>query len=164
MKKCVFFKAINRPAAQSCPFVGELSVSTVKREEIQKYETNGHGQKRGWPFVVEVFRYPPESRMAVAEFMSSRNEQQMPSIPERELLRFVSAASELFDIWEPRLLKEIWLDQAASMDFIPGPTSSQWQLVTLAAWARLAQRLMEPLRELQMERNVSGQVTGMRLR
>ena len=84
------------------------------------------------------FRYPPKSRIPMAELIASTKEQHRLSIPERELLRFVSAANELLDAWEPRYLKEVWLDEVASMDVVPGPTSSEWRLVTLAAWARLA--------------------------
>ena len=65
------------------------------------------------------------------------------SIPERELLGFVSAVSELFGNGQGSFLREIWLDELASMETMPAPSSSEWRLVTLAAWARLAHRLAD---------------------
>ena len=64
--------------------------------------------------------------------------QESASIPERELRGFVSAVSELFGPEQSTFLREIWLDELALMETMPAPTSSEWRLVTLAAWARLA--------------------------
>ncbi len=65
------------------------------------------------------------------------------SVPERELLGFVSAVRGLLGAEEARVLTEMWLDELASMEAMPEPTSTQWRLVTLGAWARLARRLFE---------------------
>ena len=65
------------------------------------------------------------------------------SVPERELLRFVSAVTELLGNKQATVLTEIWLDELASMETMPEPTSTQWRLVTLGAWARLARRLFD---------------------
>jgi len=63
------------------------------------------------------------------------------SVPERELRGFVSAVTELLGTEQIRVLTDIWLDELASMDAMPAPTSAQWRLVTIGAWARLADRL-----------------------
>jgi hypothetical protein len=65
------------------------------------------------------------------------------SVPERELLGFVSAVTELFGAEQTRVLTEIWLDELASMEAMPEPMSTEWRLVTLGAWARLAGRLFD---------------------
>lgn len=65
------------------------------------------------------------------------------SLPERELQSFVSGVAELLGAEQTRVLTEIWLDELASMEAMPEPTSTQWRLVTLGAWARLAQRLFD---------------------
>jgi hypothetical protein len=65
------------------------------------------------------------------------------SVPERELLGFVSAVTDLLGSQQTRVLTEIWLDELASMEAMPEPTSTQWRLVTLGAWARLSERLFD---------------------
>lgn len=65
------------------------------------------------------------------------------SAPERELLGFVSAVTELLGAEQSRVLTDIWLDELASMETMPEATSTQWRLVTLGAWVRLAERLFE---------------------
>lgn len=65
------------------------------------------------------------------------------SEPERELLGFVSAVTELLGAGQTRVLTEIWLDELASMEAMPEPTSTQWRSVTFGAWARLARRLFD---------------------
>ena len=65
------------------------------------------------------------------------------SVPERELLGFVNAVTELLGAQQASVLTEIWLDELASLEAMPEPTSMQWRLVTLGAWARLARRLLD---------------------
>lgn len=65
------------------------------------------------------------------------------SVPERELLGFVTAVTGLLGTEQERVLTEIWLDELASMEAMPAPTSTQWRLVTSGAWARLARRLFD---------------------
>ena len=65
------------------------------------------------------------------------------SIPERELLGFVSAVTELLGDGQTRFVADIWLDAVASMDRLPEPSSDEWRSVTVAAWANLAQRLID---------------------
>lgn len=64
------------------------------------------------------------------------------SVPERELLDFVAAVTDLFGSEQSVFLREIWLDELASMDTMPEPASPDWTLVTVAAWGRLAQTLI----------------------
>ena len=65
------------------------------------------------------------------------------SVPELELLGFISSVTELLGSDQTNILTEIWLDELASTDAMPEPTSVQWRLVTLGAWARLSQRLLD---------------------
>lgn len=68
---------------------------------------------------------------------------EIKSMPERELQGFVNAVTEVFGTQQANELAEIWLDELASMEAMPGPNSTQWRLVTLGAWARLANRLFD---------------------
>jgi len=61
---------------------------------------------------------------------------------ERELLAFVNSAVNLIGSEKAKFLADIWLDALAGMDRMQQPTSSEWRLVSLAASARLASRLM----------------------
>lgn len=65
------------------------------------------------------------------------------SVPERELLGFVSAVTGLLGAEQEKVLTDIWLDELASMETMPEPTSRQWRLVTSGAWAMLARRLFD---------------------
>ena len=95
------------------------------------------------------------------ESLPNRPQRQMPiSIPERELLGFVSAVSELFGSGQGTFLREIWLDELASMDAMPAPTSSEWRLVTLAAWARLANHVADAPGIVAVERSATTAQAG----
>jgi len=65
------------------------------------------------------------------------------SVPERELMGFVYEVTELLGAQPTSVLTEIWLDELASMEAMPEPTSTQWRVVTLGAWARLTRRLFD---------------------
>jgi hypothetical protein len=64
------------------------------------------------------------------------------SAPERELLNFIDSVAMLIGPASTHILTEIWLDELACMDCIPEPNSSDWRMVSLAASARLASKLM----------------------
>jgi hypothetical protein len=64
------------------------------------------------------------------------------SSAERELLDFIDSVGELIGPGSTHILTEIWLDELACMDCIPEPNSSDWRMVSLAASARLASKLM----------------------
>jgi len=67
---------------------------------------------------------------------------QLCTVAEREMLSFVDSVVNLFGSEHAKFLAEIWLEELATMDRMPGPTSSEWRLVSLFASARLAGRLM----------------------
>jgi hypothetical protein len=64
---------------------------------------------------------------------------------EREFVAFTRAVTELFGPQEARLSAEDWLNEVASRDCLPGPTTREWRLVTVAALARLAIRMAAAL-------------------
>lgn len=64
------------------------------------------------------------------------------SIAERELSAFIHSVTSLLGPEPTKYLTEIWMDEAAALDIMPGPTSLDWRLVTAAAAARLANRLV----------------------
>ena len=63
------------------------------------------------------------------------------TLAERELGAFISAVTELFGSEQARLAAEDWLDELVSMETLPGLTSRDWRLITIAASARLANRV-----------------------
>jgi hypothetical protein len=62
-------------------------------------------------------------------------------IAERELSAFIGAVTELFGPEVAKLSAEDWLDESKLMDSPPRSTSRNWRAVTIAASARLANRL-----------------------
>lgn len=62
-------------------------------------------------------------------------------LAEREFAAFISAVKELFGPKQAQLSAVDWLDELDSMDSQPGSTSRHWRAVTIAASARLANRL-----------------------
>jgi len=60
---------------------------------------------------------------------------------ERELSAFVRAVTELFGPEQARLSTEEWLDELELKDTLPRATSRDWRAVTVAASARLANRV-----------------------
>jgi hypothetical protein len=66
---------------------------------------------------------------------------ELMSMAERELGAFISAVTELFDSEQVRLAAEDWLDELVLVETLPGLTSRGWRLITIAASARLANRV-----------------------
>jgi hypothetical protein len=60
---------------------------------------------------------------------------------ERELGAFISAVTESFGSEQARLAAEDWLDELLLKETLPGLTSRDWRLITIAASARLANRV-----------------------
>src|SRR5258708_33643157 len=74
------------------------------------------------------------------QFCNSTYADQM-HIAERELSAFIGAVTQLFGPEEAKLSAEDWLDESELMDSPPRSTSRDWRAVTVAASARLANRL-----------------------
>ena len=66
---------------------------------------------------------------------------ELMTMAERELGAFISAVTELFGSEQARLAAEDWLDELVLMEALPGLTSRDWRLITIAASARLANRV-----------------------
>ncbi|HKV80593.1 MAG TPA: hypothetical protein VJP02_20755 [Candidatus Sulfotelmatobacter sp.] len=60
---------------------------------------------------------------------------------EHELASFIGAVTQQYGSEEADLAAEDWLDEAQSMDSPPLSTGQNWRAVTIAASARLANRL-----------------------
>jgi len=60
---------------------------------------------------------------------------------ERELSAFISAVKQLLGPDQAQLSAIHWLDELELMDSRPGSTYRHWRAVTIAASARLANRL-----------------------
>ena len=63
------------------------------------------------------------------------------TMAERELGAFISAVRALFGAEQARLATEDWLDELVLMDTLPGLTGRDWRSITIAASARLANRV-----------------------
>jgi len=112
--------------------------------------------------IMQVSSWPVQSRASVAQqersimeyrekveadsmnsqeqFCNSNHAAEM-DIAERELFAFIGAVTQLFGPEEAKLSAEDWLDESELMDSPPRSTSRNWQAVTIAASARLANRL-----------------------
>jgi hypothetical protein len=66
---------------------------------------------------------------------------ELMTMAERELGAFISAVTELLGSEQAGLAAEDWLDELVSMEAMPGLTSRDWRLITIAASARLANRV-----------------------
>ena len=66
---------------------------------------------------------------------------QQTQMAEREFSAFISAVKELLGPDQAELSAVDWLDELELMDSQPGSTSRDWRAVTIAASARLANRL-----------------------
>ena len=62
-------------------------------------------------------------------------------LAERELAAFLGAVKELYGPAQARLSAEDWLDESDLMDSPPRSAGRDWRAVTVAASARLANRL-----------------------
>ena len=62
-------------------------------------------------------------------------------LAERELSSFVAAVTELYGPEQARLSAESWLDESKLMDSPPRSEARNWRAVTIAASARLANRV-----------------------
>jgi len=77
---------------------------------------------------------------AKESFSNSAYENQI-HIAERELAAFLGAVTELFGPEQGRVSAEDWLDESELMDSAPRSTSRDWRAVTVAASARLVNRV-----------------------
>jgi hypothetical protein len=66
---------------------------------------------------------------------------------EREFAAFTRAVTELFGPEEARLSAEDWLNEVASTSCLPGPTTREWRMVTVASLARLTIRMATDLHD-----------------
>jgi hypothetical protein len=62
-------------------------------------------------------------------------------LAERELSSFIAAVTELYGPEQARLSRKDWLGELERMDILPLSANRQWRAVTIAASARLADRL-----------------------
>lgn len=75
----------------------------------------------------------PERAAAIAEPVSTA---------ERELNSFVNAMANLFGADISRCLTEMWLNELACMECVPGSEDFNWRSVSLSASVKLANRVI----------------------
>ena len=89
----------------------------------------------------------PEPQMSLSSFFARGNSipnDELRSAQERELLQFISAVDNLIVVSNStHFLTEIWLDELARLNSMPGPTGNDWRLVSLAASERLVRLLLD---------------------
>jgi len=79
--------------------------------------------------------------MSMKESFSNSAYTDQMHMEQSELSEFIGAVTELFGPEQARLSAEDWLDESELMDSPPRSTSRDWRAVTVAASARLANRL-----------------------
>jgi hypothetical protein len=85
--------------------------------------------------------------MCRRDSFSSLIYEEQTHIAERELSAFISAVTELFGPDQARLSAEDWLQEAELLDSPPRSISRNWRAVTIAASARLANRVNAALHD-----------------
>ena len=78
-----------------------------------------------------------------AEFSNLSYEKQT-HLAERELSSFIAAVEEVSGPEQARISAEEWLDESDLMDSSPRSEMRDWRAVTIAAAARLANRVTVP--------------------
>ena len=93
------------------------------------------------PLVVPGIAETNEDPVNTKESFSNSICMEQTRMAEREFSAFISAVKELFGPDQAQLSAVDWLDELELMDIPPGSTSRDWRAVTIAAAARLANRL-----------------------
>jgi hypothetical protein len=75
------------------------------------------------------------------ESFSDLGYEEQRHLAELQLSSFIVAVTELYGPEQARLSEQDWLDESDSMDSPPLSTGRNWRAVTIAAAARLADRL-----------------------
>ena len=75
------------------------------------------------------------------ESFSNSTYEEQTLLAERELSSFVAAVTKLFGPDEAKVAADDWLDESDLMDSPPRSDARDWRSVTIAASARLADRV-----------------------
>jgi hypothetical protein len=75
------------------------------------------------------------------ESFSNSTYEEQAHLAERELSSFVAAVTKLFGPDEAKVAADDWLDESDLMDSPPRSDARDWRSVTIAASARLADRV-----------------------
>jgi hypothetical protein len=93
------------------------------------------------PIMVPGIAETHEDPMNTEESVSKSICKEQTRMAEREFSAFISAVKELHGPEQAQLSAVDWLDESELMDSQAGSTSRDWLAVTIAASARLANRL-----------------------
>ena len=93
------------------------------------------------PVLVLGIAETDEDPVYTREFFSNSICKEQMQMAEREFSAFISAVKELHGPEQAQLSAVDWLDELELMDSQPGSTNRHWRAVTIAASARLANRL-----------------------
>jgi hypothetical protein len=93
------------------------------------------------PLLVPGIAETDEDPMNTKESFSNSICKEQMQMAEREFSAFISAVKELLGPDQAQLSAVDWLDELELMDSQPGTTNRHWRAVTIAASARLANRL-----------------------
>jgi hypothetical protein len=93
------------------------------------------------PLLVPGIAETDEDPMNTKEWFSNSICKDQMQMAEREFSAFISAVKELHGPEQAQLSAMGWLDELELMDSQPGSRNRHWRAVTIAASARLANRL-----------------------
>ena len=79
--------------------------------------------------------------MNVRESFSNSTYEEATRLAERELFSFVAAVTRLFGPEEAKVAADYWLDELEIADSLPRFSARDWRSVTIAASARLVNRI-----------------------
>ncbi len=93
-------------------------------------------------------------KMDERETFSDVTYQEQTHLVERELSSFIAAVTELYGPEQARISAEDWLDESDIMDSPPRSDMQLWRTVTVAASARLANRVNAIAASTQVARQI----------
>lgn len=145
---CLLYFGISSPALNRQQHNRDQATTKIK-ERRQTDRLTPAGRYEGvLDTIVQLFRVyasgvitPDEDPMNTKESFSNSICKQRAQMAEREFAAFISAAKELLGPDQAALSAVDWLDESELMDSQRGFTSRDWRAVTIAAAARLANRL-----------------------
>jgi hypothetical protein len=87
--------------------------------------------------------------MHISPLLSSESHSEQVREANHEFAAFLGAVTKLYGPEQARLAAEDWLEEAEKMDSPPWSAGRDWRAVTIAASARLANRLNDAQRRAQ---------------
>jgi hypothetical protein len=157
---CPLYFGISSPALDRQQLIEGKGDKSLKRR-VRDRLTPADRYEGVLDTIVQLFRVdasgviaPDEDPMNTKKSFSNSICKQQTQMAEREFAAFISAVKELLGPEQAELSAADWLDESELIDNQRGSTSRDWRAVTIAASARLANRLNAGLHDQSFAQHV----------